>query len=211
MNKKLLLAVSVGAAVLIVFISFTSVVGFQSTKSGFVDTPLFGIRTQRAIQKESNDVLTFDYLGKGQTINIIIPRRESTFELVQRIIERIQEIDDETYEKKVNLFIHQLQQEDILTDVTPEEITNILYQFKENPDVVRKLIMKYLAYYKEDNSLYSKDECPPETIFGGCIIVFLAMIVIVFIYFITAILLLPLWPYFLLCYIFSRENYTFRV
>ena len=64
MNKKILLG-SIIAAVILVLVSFTSVVGYSSVKStSGKASPLFSIRTSRAIDEETKD-FTCDYVGKG--------------------------------------------------------------------------------------------------------------------------------------------------
>ena len=73
MNKKILLG-SIIAVVILVLVSFTGVVGYQSAKSSTIAraSPLFSVRSKRAIDRESKD-LTSDYIGKGEEVTIPIP------------------------------------------------------------------------------------------------------------------------------------------
>ena len=79
MNKNLLLLWSFGAAVIIILASLGSVVGFQSVKSSAeqdVVSPIFGVRAQKAIDKEESKVMTTsEYIGKGKD-NIPLPKLE---------------------------------------------------------------------------------------------------------------------------------------
>ena len=56
MNKKILMGSIVSVAILIL-VSFTGVVGYQTTKSSTIAraSPLFTVRSNRAIDKESKD------------------------------------------------------------------------------------------------------------------------------------------------------------
>ena len=74
MNKKILIGCII-AVVILILVSFTGVVGYQTTKSSDVarTSPLFSIRSTRAIDKESKD-LTCDYVGKGVENSLSIPR-----------------------------------------------------------------------------------------------------------------------------------------
>ena len=71
MNKKILIGSILSVAILIL-VSFTSVVGYNSVDSDMKPSPLFNIRTSRAIDKESQD-LSCEYVGKGEEINLLIP------------------------------------------------------------------------------------------------------------------------------------------
>ncbi|KYK24760.1 hypothetical protein AYK25_01655 [Thermoplasmatales archaeon SM1-50] len=55
---------------LIILVTFTSVVGYQSVQPNGknLSSPLFNIRTQRAIDKVSERSITSEYLGKGKTL-----------------------------------------------------------------------------------------------------------------------------------------------
>ena len=108
MNKKILFG-SIIAVVILVLVSFTGVVGYQTTKSTITRaSPLFSVRSKRAIDEESRD-LTWDYVGKGITTFIAFPKRNERRVLTQNIIKLFDKIDD-------------------------KEIEDILYQIKSNSD-----------------------------------------------------------------------------
>jgi len=73
MNKKILIGSIIAVAILIL-VSFTSVVGYRRVESNVKDSPLFNIRSSRAVDKEGKDFTT-DYVGKGEEINIPVPKR----------------------------------------------------------------------------------------------------------------------------------------
>ncbi len=74
MNKKILIG-SIIAVVILIGISFTSVVGNQSTSRTIAEiSPLFTVRSSRALDVDSKD-LSYNYVGKGGEIQIsILPR-----------------------------------------------------------------------------------------------------------------------------------------
>ena len=102
MNKKILLGSSLGAVAILILVSFTGVVGYQTTKSSTIAkaSPLFTVRSSRAIDKESKD-LTCDYVGKGEESVLSIPKRDGRIALVQKFIDRISKMDDETFHRLI--------------------------------------------------------------------------------------------------------------
>jgi len=99
MNNKILIG-SIIAVVILVLVSFTGVVGFQTTKSSTVAraSPLFSVRSKRALDKESRD-LTCDYIGKDKEINIHFPERNTTKELIREMIQKLRHIDEKQLER----------------------------------------------------------------------------------------------------------------
>ncbi len=101
MSKKLLIG-SIIAIIIIVGVSFTSVVGYNGVESNLKASPLFNIRTNRAIDEESHD-LTYDYVGKGEEIDIPIPKRNITIELISKAIKIISKMDKNELKKLIDL------------------------------------------------------------------------------------------------------------
>ena len=103
MIKKILLG-SIIAVIILVLVSFTGVVGYQTTKSSTIAkaSPLFNVRTSRAIDEENKD-LTCDYVGKGKEINILLPARNSKVELFDRFSNVIRAMDDKSFDRFVDL------------------------------------------------------------------------------------------------------------
>lgn len=131
MNKKSLIEGSIIVVVLIILGSLSNVVGYQSVKSTVVnDSPLFRTRTQRAINKESN-VLTSDYLGKG--INAMsFPLRDNNSEVIQKFLDRIRKMDDDTFNRFVDYAIIQINHKDNLKNDV-KNLINELRQVRKSP------------------------------------------------------------------------------
>ncbi|MCK4416421.1 MAG: hypothetical protein KAU84_04635 [Thermoplasmatales archaeon] len=108
MNKKILMG-SILAVVILILVSFTGVVGYQTTKSSTIDraSPLFTVRSSRAIDEDSED-FTCDYFGKGEDAGIPIPKRSTTNALIGKIFQRISKMDENEINKLiVTLKVHQ--------------------------------------------------------------------------------------------------------
>ena len=97
MNKKILIG-SIIAICLLVGVSFTSVVGYRSVSSDVKASPLFNIRSSRAIDEESHDI-TYDYIRKGNTFPI--PRRDGKTAIIDTLIGIINKMDESTYNRFV--------------------------------------------------------------------------------------------------------------
>lgn len=124
MNSKIIVGSIIAVAILI-GVSFTSVVGYNTVKSTSGETsPLFNIRTNRAIYKE-NDDLTCDYVGKGEELDISISKRDNRFELSKKVFDNIKKMDDGTFNRYITTIITYLKKnrysdiksEDILTEM----------------------------------------------------------------------------------------------
>ena len=91
MKKKILIG-SIIAICILIGVSFTSVVGYNSGASDVKASPLFNIRSNRAIQNDSSD-FTCEYVGKGEDINLPIPDRDGNGDLFQKIINVISKME----------------------------------------------------------------------------------------------------------------------
>jgi hypothetical protein len=107
MEQKLLLCGSIVAVVILVLVSLSPVVGYNSVESSTKDSPLFQVRTQQAINKE-NDRITGEYVGRGELF--CIPKRNEMNTLLQRIADRIHELGDSDIER-FQLFLSQRENE----------------------------------------------------------------------------------------------------
>jgi hypothetical protein len=81
-NKKILICCIIAVA-LIVGVSFTSVVGFQSVESNFESSPLLILRSERVIDKESKDC---NCLAISENIQIIIYKLLARLQFIFNII-----------------------------------------------------------------------------------------------------------------------------
>ena len=98
MNKKILIG-SIIAVVILVLVSFTGVIGYQTAKSSTIAkaSPLFSVRSSRAIDEESKE-FTCDYVGKEVATLITFPKRNEKDVIVQKIINLIDKMDNDERE-----------------------------------------------------------------------------------------------------------------
>jgi hypothetical protein len=146
-NKKLLICGSILAVVLIVLASFTSVVGFQSTKSKLVDSPLFSIRTRRAIDAEEQDTITCEYVGKGKEIVIPLPIRDNRISLLNKVLTSIERMNDKQFQRFSALIINRIRQDNRYKSIDTDEIDSALSQLRENPKTLE------IRGYADDGSI----------------------------------------------------------
>lgn len=165
MDKKILIGTSICAMVLLVLASLTNVVGYQSFKSHTIcDSPLFDIRTKRATNNENVRVLTSDYLGKrGHTIQF--PLRDNRTAMIQKFIDGIRALDDETYNRFVYLAITQIKNKDNLRQININEFIDGLNQLRKN----KQNILVYKDSY-QSNHTYFNQFSPTLCWVPGCII-----------------------------------------
>ncbi len=131
MNKKILLGSIIAGAVLI-GVSFTTVVGYRSATSDVRASPLFNIRSSRAIDVESRD-LSCEYVGMGEDFILSIPKRDSRTALIQKVIDRISKMDDLTFDKFIGLVVNHLKQENIIDEKAISKIITLLKQLRNAP------------------------------------------------------------------------------
>ena len=153
MNKKILIGSILAVAVLI-GVSFTSVVGYSSVKPDVKASPLFTVRTNRAIDEDSED-LTCDYVGKGEEINLVIPKRDDKSESVETLINLIKEMDDRTLRRLAFLITYQT---DDTQELDYEEIFLSLKELRDTPDSIIQNILKRKGQMMMSNicSVYSQ-------------------------------------------------------
>ena len=143
MNKKILIG-SIIAVAILVLVSFTGVVGYQTTKSSTIAraSPLFTVRSSRAIDEESKD-LTCDYVGKGEEHNIFLSPRISKVELLDKLANIISKMDDKSFDRFAKIVITNINQNNKINDVevSNEEIAVMLSQLRDNSEVIKNNLM----------------------------------------------------------------------
>ena len=147
MNKKILIGSIIAVAILLLM-SFTGVVGYQTTKSSTIAkaSPLFTVRSSRAIDKESKD-LSCDYVGKGEVNNIYLPKGNDRTVSVDTLINVIKRMDDKSLQRFAYFIKYRLQQTDSTPDFDSKDIFQSLKQLRDNPDSV--------ILYTEKEKVYS--------------------------------------------------------
>ena len=136
MKKRILLG-SIFAVVILMFLSFTNVVGIHTinSNSDSVSSPLFSIRTKRAINEEQ-EFETGSYLGKGKELPISIPKRDTKKAMIQNFIVRINQMDDKTFNKLVNNIITHINQDDNSHKYNARRIILTLNILRYNPKMI---------------------------------------------------------------------------
>ena len=174
MKKNILICGSIVAVIVLVLVSFTSVVGYQTTKSSSRISPLFSIRMKRATDKESK-VLSYDFVGKGVETNLYFPKRDSDVEFFDEIINIIKEMDGRTFDKFVKKVIAHVHQNNEINDIgiSDKEIEDMLYQLRDNSEIIK------------NNFMVIKDKEPtgPTIVINSpeCLLAFLILILLRFI------------------------------
>ena len=130
MNNKILMG-SIIAVSLLIGVSFTSVVGYNSVDSDVKISPLFNIRSSRAIN-QCGKGFTTDYIGKGNTF--WIPRYDSKNTLIQKFIESVCKMDEITFQRFLHFLTNQMHMNDKSVDLNMNEIKTIIIQLRSNPN-----------------------------------------------------------------------------
>jgi len=136
MDTKILIGGSAIAVVVLVLASFSPVVGYNSIESSAKESPLFNVRTNRAISEES-EILTCNYLRKGQLIPF--PTRNSKTAQIQKMIDIIKRMDDKTFNKFIEQVAHRYRTEQNELEVSLEGIIAVLYQMKYGTEKLYEL------------------------------------------------------------------------
>jgi len=132
MDKKPLIVVSLCAVVLLVLGSLSNVVGYQSVKSTTGnDSPLFSIRTNKATNNENNGVITSNYLGKGSNA-LSFPLRNNQMEQTLKVIEIIEKMDDNEFNRFQNLILSRFYEQKNSIDIDATQLVTLLKQIKSN-------------------------------------------------------------------------------
>ena len=139
MNKKIMLS-CIGATVIVVLASFTSVVGEEQTRnlSDGKDSPLFSIRTRRATNNPNSVVATSRYIGKGKTIALPLPSITDTQSLYLKAIDRISKMDDASFNEFLGAVIQKLHDSNKIKEEDLPKIEKLFHILRENPNEVKK-------------------------------------------------------------------------
>ena len=106
MNKKILIGSIISITVLI-GISFTSVVGYQSTSKTVAEiSPLFNVISNRAIEKDGS-IVTYNYVGQGEDAGISIPKRTGLNLLINGLRNIFNQMDNDQLKQLKKLALKQ--------------------------------------------------------------------------------------------------------
>jgi len=178
MNKKALV-ISILAAVLIVLASLSSVVGTIAVKSNdekiSIASPLFAVRTQRSLNKEETKKINSNYLGKGNTLNLLFLRKSS----LQSYIDKALKIIDARPQILSLVVDRTAKMPEIVTllkenDLTINEFKSQMHQLMDDPILLKEKVDESVL-----TSPFGDDPLPlglSTSSVLGCFIVALIMI-----------------------------------
>ena len=104
MGKKIIFLGSIVSFVILLVVSFTSVVGYQTVTSSLKDSPLFTVRTKRAINEEPESIFIYNYFKTFKPLIIPFPMRDDTFFRIKEVAETLRTMSDKEFERLL-LFI----------------------------------------------------------------------------------------------------------
>lgn len=143
MNKKILI-LSILAAVLMVLLPISSVVGtivIRNNGERNVCSPLFAVRSQRSVFKENTVNIDTSYVGKGKMLNLFLSRQSSLQQMLNRAIKLI-----ETKPEILNVIADKFETNPKIAELLSENEINIdevkhqLNQIKNDPSLLRQSI-----------------------------------------------------------------------
>jgi hypothetical protein len=135
MNKKILIGVIISIIVL-VGVSFTSVVGYGSVASDVNESPLFNIRSSRAIDEESGD-LSCEYVGKDIGVLSFPSKLDSKDTQITEVINQISKMSGKAYSRFIAFIIGQLQNKDRLKIINSKALILTLNRYRNLPVLER--------------------------------------------------------------------------
>ena len=140
MKKKIFIG-SIIAVVILVLVSFTGVVGHQTTKSSTIAkaSPLFSVRSTRAIDEESKD-LTCDYVGRDKEITIPLPARDDKTALLQKFIDTINNMRNDEFNSLIAFAIRKLDNKYKFEEDDISKIRDGLQHLKDGSSNIGKLL-----------------------------------------------------------------------
>ncbi len=186
MRTKILLG-CLGAVGILILVSFTHVVGIQSTASHSVnESPLFRTRTTRAMNDENNSILQSNYFGKGIPA-LSFPQRNAKTEQIQMIIELIDKMNDTEFSRFQTLILSHYSEEKNNRVLSESQLIYLLKQLKSNSKE-----LKILLY---ENGVDSENDPTVSTCFPNCGLTYLG---VPFCHIVFVIMLLAAWPLFTL-------------
>ncbi len=153
---------SIIAVAILIGVSFTSVVGYQSTSRTITEiSPLFTVRSSRALDIDSKD-LSFNYVGKGEATKIYLPERNDRIESVDNLINFIKRMDDKSLQRFTYLIMYYLHNNEDTQEFYYEEILQSLKELKDNPDIINQYMTEESKVLTNlCNTFYLTGPCMP--------------------------------------------------
>jgi hypothetical protein len=124
--KKILIG-SIMAVAVLIGVSFTSIVGYRNVSTNVKASPLFNIRSSRAIDEESQD-LSCEYVGKGIPTQFYISKRQINKELLLNAYEELINMDKIKLQKFRNFILRDIDNNKFIID---KQINDSLINYLE--------------------------------------------------------------------------------
>jgi hypothetical protein len=135
MKYKILIGVTIAICIL-VGVSFTSVVGYRSVEYDEKASPLFNIRTNKALNKNTN-TLDSNYVGKNNEIFYKFPdtRQDKDKKKIVSIIEIISLMNDNDFEKLCKKITYKMINHMGFLGTYRQELINVIKELRNNPEL----------------------------------------------------------------------------
>ena len=172
--RKKVSVVSIFAAVLMVLLPISAVVGTNIVKSDVekisIASPLFAVRTQRSLNKEETKKISANYLGKGKQLNMLLPEKPMAQIWIDKAIKLFDTnpaLFDKLLERldKIPNIAKMLEKHDI----SKQDIKNYMMIIKNNPSELVEEIEDSQIKVPIDNNI--PQPLGLETGNLGCIII----------------------------------------
>jgi hypothetical protein len=135
MNPKILLG-SIGAVVILILVSFTNVVGIQSTTSDSVkNSPLFEYRTKKAIH-ETFTTCHYQYISMNNLLNIPLSTPDQRVQFVMRFVQIIVQMDETSFNTLIAYCVNHFNQNNKVKHTNIAEIITGLKTIRKNPEYI---------------------------------------------------------------------------
>jgi hypothetical protein len=138
---------SVGIVTILITISFTSTVAFQSMDSiqQSTSSPLFYIRLKNTISREKKPSISPMYLGVNKTIEIPLPTRELLTD------ELLNSLSSEAVKAKISLLNEDLAEKwDVICDIARDNLAEINRIIRQNYTEYQKLIQQFFMLSEQE-------------------------------------------------------------
>lgn len=137
MNKKILLG-CIGAIVIIMLASFSSVIGEQTRNSSEMkNSPLFHIRTLRNTDNSNRVAITTDYIGKGKSITLPLSTHSKAQLFFRKAIESINKIDEASFNNFLKTAVNKLRESEMVNKEDIPKLEELFHFLRKNPDEVK--------------------------------------------------------------------------
>ena len=138
LNTKIIIG-SITAAILIILASLNPVIGNQdTTKDTTITSPLFRIRIERAVDAEKENILQRRFIGMGEDNKIAFTSQDLESEIFTQVMYKVCTMNDENFQKFVDLSINKLLQEESITENEVPKVKELFLFFRQNPEEIEK-------------------------------------------------------------------------